>query len=133
MSKVLADETALPSYDLQPSAIQLVARAMGEVAGSDLECRLTLQRPIVAVGAPVGAYVPRAARHLNTELIIPDHADVANAVGAVAGGVVQRLQILIRPIDGPKPYRVHLPDGVHDFGDLDAGVAYAKEAGRFVS
>ena len=128
ISKVLADEASLPIWDREPSAMELLARAMGDVEASDLECRLTLRRPVVAVGAPVEAYLPRATKHLNTELIIPTHAGVANAVGAVAGGVVQRLQVLIRPVDGPKPYRVHLPDGVHDLGDLEAAVTFASEA-----
>jgi N-methylhydantoinase A/oxoprolinase/acetone carboxylase beta subunit len=62
-----------------------------------------------------------------TELIIPDHSEVANAVGAVAGGVVQQAKIIIRPLEGVEAvFRVHLSDGVHDFGDLEEGVVYAQ-------
>jgi N-methylhydantoinase A/oxoprolinase/acetone carboxylase beta subunit len=81
----------------------------------------------VAIGAPVGAYVPRTAERLHTELIIPPHAEVANAVGAVAGGVVQRLRVLISSLDGGEVFRLHLPDGVHDFDDLERAVDRAQQ------
>ena len=67
--------------------------------GRELDCTLTLQQPVVAIGAPVEAYMPRVAEQLHTELVIPPHAEVANAVGAVAGGVVQRQRVLINPLD----------------------------------
>ena len=51
---------------------------------------------------------------------------MANAVGAVAGGVVQRLRALIRPLDFGAAYRVHLPDGFHDAATVEAAVAHAQ-------
>jgi N-methylhydantoinase A/oxoprolinase/acetone carboxylase beta subunit len=103
-----------------------LARTLGQHPDSALACSLKLREAVVAVGAPVPAYMPRAAAHLKTQATIPRHADVANAVGAVVNGVVQRLKVLIRPRD--TAFRVHLPDGVRDFLDLDAGVAHAREA-----
>jgi hypothetical protein len=63
---------------------------------------------------------------LGTELYIPEHADVANAVGAVAGGVVQRLRALVRPLDFGAAYRVHLPDGFFDAPTVEQAVAHAE-------
>jgi N-methylhydantoinase A/oxoprolinase/acetone carboxylase beta subunit len=105
----------------------LLARALENVPGSDLDCQLRLRQPVVAVGAPVEAYLPRVARQLHTELVIPPHAEVANAVGAVAGGVVQQLRVMIRPLDTDQRFRLHLPDGVRDFSNVEEGVAYAKK------
>jgi len=82
---------------------------------------------VVAIGAPVQAYMPRVAERLHTRLIIPPHAEVANAVGAVAGGVVQRHRVLISPIEDGETLRVHLPHGVRDFRHLDEAVAHAEE------
>ncbi|HUX77756.1 MAG TPA: hydantoinase/oxoprolinase family protein [Anaerolineae bacterium] len=127
VSKVLGDEATLPDWERETSAAALLARALGQVLASDLDCQLTLRHPVVAVGAPVEAYLPRVARQLSTELIITPRADVANAVGAVAGSVVQRLQVAIRPLDGSQRFRLHLPDGVHDFGSLEESVAYAHQ------
>ena len=67
-------------------------RSAQDAAGapSDLGCTLTLRRPLVAIGAPVAAYLPQTAASLHTELVIPHHAEVANAVGAVSGSIIQR-------------------------------------------
>jgi len=127
VSKVLGDEATLPDWEREPTAAVLLERALGNVPGSDLDCQLRLRQPIVAVGAPVEAYMPRVAEQLRTELIIPHHAEVANAVGAVAGGVVQQLRAIIRPLDAGQRFRLHLPDGVHDFPTLKQAVAYAQE------
>jgi N-methylhydantoinase A/oxoprolinase/acetone carboxylase beta subunit len=93
---------------------------------SELACQLTLRRAIVALGAPVGAYMPAVASKLNTELVIPQWSEVANAVGAVAGSVTQRATVVIQPIDRGELYRVYLPDGYHDFNELEAAVAEAQ-------
>jgi hypothetical protein len=46
-------------------------------------------------------------------------------VGAVAGGVLQRIELLIsQPTEGH--FRVHLPDGVADFDQLAAAVEKAE-------
>jgi len=127
ISKVLSDEVTLPNWEQEPTASALLARALNGSDGSSLDCQLTLKQPIVAIGAPVEAYMPRAARQLQTELIIPDHADVANALGAVAGGVVQQMRVLIQPLEGDSTsFRAHLPDGVVDFDTLAESVAYAE-------
>jgi N-methylhydantoinase A/oxoprolinase/acetone carboxylase beta subunit len=130
VSKVLSDEVALPNWQHEPSATALLARAMGSVSGSHLDCRLALRQPVVAVGAPVEAYLPRTAQQLDTELVIPENADVANAVGAVAGSVVQRLRALIRPMDAEALFRLHAPDGVYDLTNLEEAVAYAEKTIR---
>ena len=83
---------------------------------------------MIAIGAPVGEYVPLAAEYLHTELIIPPHADVANAVGAVVGGVVQQVRANIYPSLGGDHVRLHLPDGVCDFATVAEAVAYAEQS-----
>jgi N-methylhydantoinase A/oxoprolinase/acetone carboxylase beta subunit len=75
----------------------------------------------------VEAYLPRVARQLRTELVIPRHAEVGNAVGAVAGGVVQQLRVIIRPLNADQHFRLHLPDGVRDFSTVEEAVAYAQK------
>jgi N-methylhydantoinase A/oxoprolinase/acetone carboxylase beta subunit len=126
VSKVLEDEASPPHWGEEPTAAALLERALNGPQDGDLGCDLTLRRPLVAIGAPVGAYMPRVAEQLHTELIIPPHAEVANAVGAVAGGVIQRLRVLISSLDGGERFRLHLPDGVHDFADLEQAVGHAQ-------
>jgi len=135
VSKVLEDEVGRPNWEGEPTAAALLQRALGGgPAGdgngaqpSDLSYALTLRRPLVAIGAPVAAYLPQVADALHTELIIPEHAEVANAVGAVSGGIIQRLHILLSPLDGENAVRLHLSDGVHDFRSPELAVAYAQQ------
>ncbi|MBN1178992.1 MAG: hydantoinase/oxoprolinase family protein, partial [Anaerolineae bacterium] len=126
VSKTLSDEAGLPHWEQEPTAAALLERALGGVNGSDLECRLALRHPVVAVGAPVEAYLPRVSQQLDTELIVPAHAEVANAVGAVAGGVVLQQQVLVRPSGDDGIFRVHLPMGIRDVPSLEEGVAYTE-------
>jgi N-methylhydantoinase A/oxoprolinase/acetone carboxylase beta subunit len=126
VSKVLSDEIVPPDWAREPVAAGFLARGLGNVPCSDLACRLTLRQPVVAVGAPVAVYMPRVSEQLNTELVIPPHADVASALGAVAGGVVQELRALIRPVEADEFYRLHLPDGVRDFATVEEAVAHAQ-------
>jgi N-methylhydantoinase A/oxoprolinase/acetone carboxylase beta subunit len=127
VGKVLGDESALPDWERESQADPLLARALGDISASDLDCQLKLRRPVVAVGAPVEAYMPRVADQLHTELVIPHHTEVANAVGAVAGGVVIQQRVLIRPVDMDSAYRLHLPNGVRDVSSVEEGVACARE------
>ncbi len=127
VSKVLTDEGVHPRWDEDPAAAALLERALEADPGHDLGCRLTLNRPVVAIGAPVEAYFPRVARQLHTEVIIPPHADVANAIGAVVGGVVQQMRVEIHPLDDESGFRAHLPEGIRDFGTLDGAVQHARQ------
>ena len=127
VTKVLTDEATQPDWQRETAASALLARALGAAPGSDLECHLGLRQPVVAVGAPVEAYLPRTSSLLRTELVIPPNADVANAIGAVAGGIVQQVRALIRPVDADLFYRLFLPDSVHDFGSVEEAVAYAQD------
>jgi len=128
VSKILSDEAHLPAWEREPTASLLLERALNDGHDGDLSYALTLRRPVVAIGAPVQAYMPDMARRLHTRLVIPPHAEVANAVGAVAGGVVQRQQVLITPLEDGEALRLYLPDGVHDFHQVDEAVAYARQA-----
>jgi N-methylhydantoinase A/oxoprolinase/acetone carboxylase beta subunit len=126
VTKVLSDEGTLPDWEEEPTAEELLSRALGRRPDSDLGCQMSLRQPLVAIGAPVEAYMPRVAQQLSTELVIPSHAEVANAVGAVTGSVVQQIRVTIQPL-GEDEFRLHLPDGVHDFSTLTECVRYAEE------
>jgi N-methylhydantoinase A/oxoprolinase/acetone carboxylase beta subunit len=137
VSKALSDEGHPPHWQQEPTAMLLLERALNDghhndpsrssPSGRDLACALTLRWPVVAIGAPVGAYMPCVAEQLHTRLIIPPYAEVANAVGAVAGGVVQRQRVLITPLEDGEALRLHLPWGVYNFHDREEAVVYAEE------
>ena len=127
VAKVLCDEGAAAGWECEEGAEALTGRAFGAVSESGLSVCLELDRPLVFVGAPVDAYSPGVAERLHTELVVAPHAAVANAVGAVAGGVVQHLRVQIRPTEREDAFHVLLPDGLLATRSLEAGVDLARE------
>jgi N-methylhydantoinase A/oxoprolinase/acetone carboxylase beta subunit len=82
--------------------------------------------PLVAVGAPAASYYPRVAHGLGVQLVMPPHADVANAVGAVLGQVSQRVHITVsQPVKGV--FRVFTQAGPRDFDRLEPAIALAQD------
>jgi len=62
-----------------------------------LGSQISLKIPIIGIGAPAKIFLPQVAEILHTELIVPDHFQVANAVGAVAGSVTVEEEAWIFP------------------------------------
>ena len=94
---------------------------------SAVQIALKLSLPLVALGASAATYYPTIARRLGAELIIPDHASVAGAVGAAIGAVRQRVAVLItQPSDGV--FRVHLAEGLQDVKDRKEALTLARTA-----
>ncbi len=62
-----------------------------------LETPIRLRMPLIGIGAPAGIFLPRVAELLHTDLVLPDHYPVANAVGAVAASVVAQEEARIYP------------------------------------
>jgi N-methylhydantoinase A/oxoprolinase/acetone carboxylase beta subunit len=101
----------------------------GRPTSALVEVSLRLARPLIAIGAPVGAYYPEIARRLGAALVIPPHAEVCNAVGAVAGVVSQSVEILVNQPTF-KVFRVHDPLGLRDYPDPPAAVEHARRVSR---
>jgi len=98
---------------------------------SYLSTQVALSMPIVGIGAPAHILLPRVAQALHTELILPPHFSVANAVGAVAGSVVVAKEAVVFPhlveynVVG---YFVHAGNGRHRFDELEQALEYARAA-----
>jgi N-methylhydantoinase A/oxoprolinase/acetone carboxylase beta subunit len=87
---------------------------------------LELGTGLVALGASAATHYPHVADRMGIELTVPNHAEVAGAVGAAAGSVRQRVMISVtQPSEGR--YRVHLPGGPKDLGVMDEALASARE------
>ena len=109
---------------------ELVLESVGAPAtvpesGSLFHLRFAADYPLVAVGAPAHTFFPVAAKHLGMQLTVPEHAEVANAFGAVMGGIVQRAQVTVtQPLHGH--FVVHAETGPENFANLDEAIALAE-------
>ncbi|MEM9636191.1 MAG: hydantoinase/oxoprolinase family protein [Pseudomonadota bacterium] len=77
-----------------------------------------LNLPVVGLGASAASYYPAVQSALGTEMILPEHGGVANAIGAVVGQVTMRRSGSITA-PGEGQFRVHLARGPIDVTDQE--------------
>lgn len=127
LAAVLSGTAVAPDGRVAASAASLIDAAIGATSGPELvEVGLRLRQPLIGIGAPAATYGPELARRLATRLVVPPHAGVANAVGAVVAGVLQRVVARITPLPDER-YRVHAPSGVSTHRTLEEAAAWAGE------
>ncbi len=86
-----------------------------------------LNVPVVGLGASAPTYYPAVGARLHTRMVLPAHAGVANAIGAVVGQIAQRARgVVTSPGEGR--FTAHLPDGLQGFNDRDAALAAMEAA-----
>ncbi|MDG1430235.1 MAG: hydantoinase/oxoprolinase family protein [Paracoccaceae bacterium] len=77
---------------------------------------------VVGLGASAASYYPAVGELLGCRMILPEHAGVANAIGAVVGRVTMRkMGTVTCPSEGR--YRVHFEAGPEDFGNSSEALA----------
>ena len=109
----------------------MVAGLGGHKGPVEISARLGV--PVIGLGASAPSYYGAVGARLGCPMILPEHAGVANAIGAVVGQVAQRVTGLVTsPAEGR--YVAHLPEGVAAFSDREAALdamaaALTAEAG----
>lgn len=112
--------------EARPSRSPLARAALDGHRGA-ARISIGLAFPLIGLGASAPVYYPEIATLLGTEIAVPAHSDVANAVGAVVGRVrITRTATVTQPATGI--FRAHLPDGTADFEDLDTARQSVMEA-----
>lgn len=91
-----------------------------------LRMNAQLSMPVVGIGAPATNFYPPICGLLNTEVVVPEDADVANAIGAVVGQIKQTAQLTITPVSG-KRVMVHAPTEQREFDDLELAAGWASD------
>lgn len=85
---------------------------------------------LVGIGAPTHIFLPRVAKRLATNCIIPKHAEVANAVGAIIADISASSKISISPnytSGGVKGYTVYDINENKAFDTIEDAINFAKE------
>lgn len=92
-----------------------------------VEMSTRLAVPVIGLGASAPSYYGAVGERLGCEMILPEHAGVANAIGAVAGQVSQRVSGLVTsPAQGR--FVAHLPTGPKAYGARDEALAAMEAA-----
>ncbi len=135
--QVLSSACKLPPHDPYacdcPLCRMLLDSGLSGTDGHAVRVDLSYLNDIVAIGAPVNAFFPEVARRLRGKLTIPKHAEVANAIGAVASEVIMHETVVIRPGEIGN-YVVHTRRGRTEYGDIEEAVTAGRaEAERIAS
>lgn len=92
-----------------------------------VEITARLGVPVIGLGASAGSYYGAVGERLGCRMVLPEHAGVANAIGAVVGQVSQRVTgTVTSPSEGR--FVVHLADGVQQFGERETALVALEAA-----
>ena len=99
---------------------------------ASLQVDYKLKYPLVGIGAPAENMLRDVDEYLSCEKQFPEHAGVANAVGAASGsGGIHIDSKIMQNSDGR--FALYTPDGVFHFGDLDSAKTEALELSKSCS
>ena len=108
---------------------QLKALVSKAFNGGDAELMSLLFRlnmPVIGIGAPIRSWLDPAVEKFHTDVVYPEHYNVANAVGAAAGKVmhIYRISVQNHELDG---IHVYMPWGRKSFGKEEDSVTGAED------
>jgi len=90
LKKLISEEEPRVEFEQNP-----LWKYLTEKTHSFMKVRFELDVPIIGIGAPVPAFLPAVARALNSELVQVNHYEVGNAVGAISGSIMTRVEALV--------------------------------------
>ena len=93
---------------------------------SHYRMHIDFKRPVIGIGAPIAFFLPRAAAMIGARAVLPEHADVANAIGAITSNVVIERQVRIIP-GGSGEFLIEGLAGFRRFKEFEAADAFAKD------
>jgi len=129
LETVFAEEEA--EFGLPPEQLArhvLLQRALAGHRGLiALDAALNVE--VIGLGASAASYYPAVGERLRCRMVLPEHAGVANAIGAVVGRVtVRRSGTVTAPAEGK--FRAHLAEGPKDFPEAEAALAHLESVLR---
>lgn len=127
-SSSLRSDQGLVSMEESEAAMYLLERAFGSKLSSVIDPQIHLKKRLVAIGAPAGVWLREAGKLLHEDVLVPEHADVANAYGAAAGQVTETVEILIS-LDKGK-YLLNMPWDRMECASKEEATFYAIHEGR---
>ncbi len=130
LDKLVSDATGHSLFPAPPAWEYVLERMLGHSGASTLDCKVQVPQPIVAIGAPVAGFMPQVAEKLHTQCLIPSHAEVGNAVGAVIASVTHTVEILVQPHvigAGTLTFLVHAPSGRETYKHFPEAVERAEK------
>jgi len=121
---------SLISFIMEGRGREGIKKMLGE-EGVPVQYKLNI--PIVLLGGPVKVYYEEIKALIDAEIIVPEQARVGNAVGALVGKGIKRIEIIIRPSSMENPdqnFLVFTPAGREKFEQYQMAVEYSYKTGE---
>lgn len=125
LKKQLSEDMDPETLEQSDAAMALIHKALEEDADG-YSVRFTLKNPVIGIGAPAHFFLPQAAALLQATAIIPEHADVANAIGAITS-LVRILRQVTIGVDEKGLYRLEGLPGTPTFGNVEEAQSFAVD------
>jgi N-methylhydantoinase A/oxoprolinase/acetone carboxylase beta subunit len=124
-------ETAFAEDGLDGPAMVATPIVQRAIDGMDGVATITIapDRPVIGLGASAGLHYARLPERLGVEVVCPIHADVANALGAVAGTVRVAAVVMVTS-PGPDQFRVSAGSSVSDHVSRRGALELARTVAR---
>lgn len=148
-AKILSRLTPMDEYEIcrkikEEVAVNMATALMGfmfrdvdklqieKMIRGDYVSQLKSNVPVVLLGGPVASYVDELGNLIDSQIIVPKHAEVGNAVGALVGKGVKRIEILVRPSynKSDRSVLVFSPEGRAEHPSHAEAMEYAKDLGK---
>ncbi len=129
---LLESAFAEDDHDWSEIAPERLARHPLATAGLDrhdgvIRSTLSLGVPVVGLGASAPTYYGAVGLRLGTRMVLPAHAGVANAIGAVVGQVAMHASGIVTS-PGAGQFAAHLTTGPARFTDCDSAMSALEAA-----
>ena len=130
--RILLSQTHGKAFDggLEPQLKLLAERTWDsrkQEGFSQLKTLFHTDMVLLGMGAPAHVFLPEVAAALGTRCILPEHAEIGNAIGAVMAELIARASVTLTQWDeGGLTWLVHTPDGSVKFEELAPAQALAR-------
>ncbi|AKB12677.1 MAG TPA: hydantoinase/oxoprolinase family protein [Methanosarcina thermophila] len=133
--------TAIKKKVARNMALQLLSYILTGVPYESIEkildgnypAKFKLQVPVVLLGGPVRAHRKELEEFIDADILVPEHAEVGNAVGALVGKGIKRAEILIRPaslMSPDKDFLIFAPGSRLRFDTYSEALETATDIGK---
>jgi N-methylhydantoinase A/oxoprolinase/acetone carboxylase beta subunit len=125
LKRRLDDEMDPDKIDDCPVCSTLVRHLLNE-QHPDYEVAINFKHPVIGIGAPIKFFLPQAVLPFKAQAILPENADVANAIGAITSHVFIQKQLWIVPVEAGC-FVVEGISGARKFKNIDDADRFARE------
>lgn len=110
--------------------ISIAKSAVAKKINDNIEQYRELELPTIAIGAPARSWYEITKERYDLKLIVPEHYEVANAIGAATAGICVSGESVIRPGEDGGGYLVHANTERFAFNDIAVALKKSLEVSR---